>query len=76
MGGRTFGKGLVQQVLELPYKTALKMTIARYYTPSGRCMQVSPLDNVVVVLNSNMLQVWEGQLTRRLLLFYSKRAKP
>jgi carboxyl-terminal processing protease len=40
MGGRTFGKGLVQQVLELPYKTALKMTIARYYTPSGRCIQV------------------------------------
>jgi hypothetical protein len=29
-----------QQVLELPYKTALKMTIARYHTPSGRCIQV------------------------------------
>jgi len=39
VGERTFGKGLVQQVVSLPYDTALKMTIARYYTPSGRCIQ-------------------------------------
>ncbi|KAL7576036.1 hypothetical protein ACA910_000823 [Epithemia clementina (nom. ined.)] len=36
---RTFGKGLVQNVEELPYGTALKFTVAKYYTPSGRCIQ-------------------------------------
>ncbi|HLA63428.1 MAG TPA: S41 family peptidase, partial [Rhodothermales bacterium] len=39
VGERTFGKGLVQQVRPLPYHTALKLTVARYYTPSGRCIQ-------------------------------------
>jgi C-terminal peptidase prc len=39
VGERTFGKGLVQQVVPLPYETSLKLTIARYYTPSGRCIQ-------------------------------------
>mmetsp|Transcript_3013 Transcript_3013/g.4147 ORF Transcript_3013/g.4147 Transcript_3013/m.4147 type:complete len:816 (-) Transcript_3013:88-2535(-) len=36
---RTFGKGLVQNVQELPFSTALKYTVAKYYTPSGRCIQ-------------------------------------
>jgi carboxyl-terminal processing protease len=36
---RTFGKGLVQNVEELPFETALKYTVAKYYTPSGRCIQ-------------------------------------
>jgi len=36
---RTFGKGLVQNVEDLPYNTALKFTVAKYYTPSGRCIQ-------------------------------------
>eukprot|EP01039_Chlorochromonas_danica_P001705 gene1705-1863_t len=35
----TFGKGLVQKIVPLPYDSALKYTIARYYTPSGRCIQ-------------------------------------
>lgn len=39
VGSRTFGKGLVQNVQELPYQTALKYTVGRYYTPSGRCIQ-------------------------------------
>lgn len=39
IGQRTFGKGLVQQTLRMPYNTLLKMTIAKYYTPSGRCIQ-------------------------------------
>ena len=39
MGQRTYGKGLVQQSLELPYNTAVKLTTARYYLPSGRCVQ-------------------------------------
>jgi carboxyl-terminal processing protease len=36
---RTFGKGLVQNVEDLPFDTALKFTVAKYYTPSGRCIQ-------------------------------------
>lgn len=36
---RTFGKGLVQNVEDLPFGTALKFTVAKYYTPSGRCIQ-------------------------------------
>ena len=36
---RTYGKGLVQNVEELPFGTALKFTVAKYYTPSGRCIQ-------------------------------------
>ncbi|MCK5907574.1 MAG: S41 family peptidase [Flavobacteriales bacterium] len=39
MGSRTYGKGLVQQPRSLSYGTKLKITIAKYYTPSGRCIQ-------------------------------------
>jgi carboxyl-terminal processing protease len=39
IGQRTFGKGLVQQTYPLSYNTLLKVTIAKYYTPSGRCIQ-------------------------------------
>ena len=39
IGQRTFGKGLVQQTYNLSYNTLLKVTIAKYYTPSGRCIQ-------------------------------------
>ncbi len=39
VGERTFGKGLVQQTYNLSYNTLLKVTIAKYYTPSGRCIQ-------------------------------------
>lgn len=39
VGERTFGKGLVQNVIDLPLKTGLTLTAARYYTPSGRSIQ-------------------------------------
>lgn len=39
MGRRTYGKGLVQSVRPLPYNGQLKVTTAKYYTPSGRCIQ-------------------------------------
>lgn len=39
IGVKSFGKGLVQQVKPLGYNTSLKLTIAKYYTPSGRCIQ-------------------------------------
>ena len=39
MGQRTYGKGLVQGIREVPYRGQLKITTARYYIPSGRCIQ-------------------------------------
>ncbi len=39
VGQRSFGKGLVQQTFSLPYNNLVKVTIAKYYTPSGRCIQ-------------------------------------
>ena len=39
VGCRSFGKGLVQNQLTLPDQSAIRLTIARYYTPSGRCIQ-------------------------------------
>ena len=39
MGQTSFGKGLVQNYASLPYRTQMKLTVAKYYTPSGRCIQ-------------------------------------
>ena len=39
IGRRSFGKGLVQQQIEFPDGSMIRLTIARYYTPSGRCIQ-------------------------------------
>ena len=39
IGRRSFGKGLVQQQLEFPDGSMIRLTVARYYTPSGRCIQ-------------------------------------
>jgi carboxyl-terminal processing protease len=39
MGRRTYGKGLVQSIRPLPYNGSMKVTTAKYYTPSGRCVQ-------------------------------------
>ena len=39
VGKKTFGKGLVQTTRQLPYKSQLKVTTAKYYIPSGRCIQ-------------------------------------
>jgi len=39
IGNTTFGKGLVQQIFGMPNETFLKLTIAKYYVPSGRCIQ-------------------------------------
>jgi len=39
IGRKSFGKGLVQQTRKLPYNSQLKVTVAKYYIPSGRCIQ-------------------------------------
>lgn len=45
VGQRTYGKGLVQQSRELPYKAMLKLTTGKYYIPSGRCVQAYDFKN-------------------------------
>lgn len=49
VGTTTFGKGSVQNIIELPDGGALKMTIARYFTPSGRSIQALGIEPDVVV---------------------------
>ncbi|HEC19378.1 MAG TPA: S41 family peptidase, partial [Gammaproteobacteria bacterium] len=49
MGSRTFGKGSVQTILPLNEKTALKLTTARYYTPSGRSIQAEGITPDIVL---------------------------
>jgi carboxyl-terminal processing protease len=49
VGTRTFGKGSVQNIIELPDHSAIKLTTALYYTPSGRSIQASGIDPDVVV---------------------------
>lgn len=39
VGQRSYGKGLVQQTFPLPYNSLVKVTVAKYFTPSGRCIQ-------------------------------------
>ena len=41
IGRRSFGKGLVQEQMEMPDGSAIRLTTARYYTPTGRCIQKS-----------------------------------
>ncbi len=45
MGTRTFGKGLVQALRDVPYRGELKVTTGRYYIPSGRCIQAHEYDH-------------------------------
>ena len=45
IGSKTFGKGLVQQTLKLTYNSQLKVTTAKYYIPSGRCIQALDYTN-------------------------------
>lgn len=54
LGARTFGKGSVQSIVELPDGAALKLTTTLYYTPSGRTIQVEGvLPDIVVQQRSN-----------------------
>lgn len=44
-GKRTYGKGLVQRILPVAYNGQLKVTVSKYYTPSGRCVQAKDYSN-------------------------------
>jgi carboxyl-terminal processing protease len=56
VGAKTFGKGLVQTIIPLSYNTSLKITTAKYFTPSGRCIQkIDYSDHNDVLLPSKIL---------------------
>ncbi|HEX6243549.1 MAG TPA: S41 family peptidase [Polyangiales bacterium] len=49
VGTRSFGKGSVQNVIDLPDQSALKLTVARYYTPNGRSIQAHGIEPDVLI---------------------------
>ncbi|MBI9073056.1 MAG: S41 family peptidase [Melioribacteraceae bacterium] len=51
VGRKSFGKGLVQTVIPLSFNTSLKITTAKYYTPSGRCIQKIDYSNKESIFN-------------------------
>jgi len=46
VGKQSYGKGLVQTILPVAYDTNVKITTARYFTPSGRCIQIRPINQL------------------------------
>ncbi|HNI53045.1 MAG TPA: S41 family peptidase [Chitinophagales bacterium] len=56
VGRRSFGKGLVQQVYDLPDSSAIRLTVARYYTPNGRCIQ-RPYDKGVDAYYDDYMEI-------------------
>lgn len=74
MGSQTFGKGSVQTILPLKNNTALKLTTARYYTPSGRSIQASGIEpdieleriKVASVEGGDGVRIKEADLARHL----------
>ncbi len=56
VGEKTFGKGLVQNILELPYNSKMKLTVAKYYIPSGRCIQAIDYFDEEIVDSTNSKQ--------------------
>lgn len=69
LGANSFGKGLVQNQVNLPYRHSMKVTIAKYYIPSGRCIQVVDYaknkrqsdTNQTIFFTKNKRKVYEGK---------------
>ena len=63
VGRRSFGKGLVQRPITLPDGSAVRLTVSRYYTPSGRCIQKSYADGLDAYRHEGIDRLREGELT-------------
>ncbi|MBI1777288.1 MAG: S41 family peptidase [Proteobacteria bacterium] len=64
LGTRSFGKGSVQTIIPLPGHGAMRLTTARYYTPSGRSIQAKGIEPDIVVEAQRVETVAEGQRRR------------
>ncbi|MFA6945165.1 MAG: S41 family peptidase [Pedobacter sp.] len=69
IGQRSFGKGLVQQTFNLPYNSLVKVTVAKYYTPSGRCIQAldythRDVDGMVVKVADSLITEYKTKSGR------------
>jgi carboxyl-terminal processing protease len=62
IGRRSFGKGLVQDQMQLPDGSAIRLTIARYYTPTGRCIQKPYTDDKDLYYNEEYDRYSHGEL--------------
>jgi len=62
LGTRSFGKGSVQTIVQLPGHGAMRLTTARYYTPSGRSIQAQGIEPDIVVEPAKIERVAEGQI--------------
>ncbi len=63
VGRRTFGKGLVQRPFPFPDGSMIRLTVARYYTPSGRCIQKPYADGEDAYENDILNRLNSGELT-------------
>jgi carboxyl-terminal processing protease len=62
LGTRSFGKGSVQTIIQLPGHGAMRLTTARYYTPSGRSIQAQGIEPDIVVEPAKIQKIDEGQV--------------
>jgi carboxyl-terminal processing protease len=62
LGTRSFGKGSVQTIIQLPGHGAMRLTTARYYTPSGRSIQAKGIDPDIVVEPAKIERVAQGEV--------------
>ena len=65
VGCRSFGKGLVQKEFVLPDSSAIRLTTARYYTPSGRCIQKDYKEGALIYMNELSDRISNGELFSR-----------
>ena len=65
IGRRSFGKGLVQEQLSFKDGSAVRVTVARYYTPTGRCIQRSYKNGTEEYYNDYYKRMTDGELTNK-----------